>query len=207
MAPSPPDNATSDAGPAPARPDHARDRLLTAARELLSQAPMDTITVRMIAERAEAGHTLITRYYGSRRRLLTIAIGITLIELAQQIEAAPDAHAAVRSTFHHVLQSRELTSAINVATLDSAEQTDFPVVDALARHLSSAGATLARARERAATLTLMIFAWAAAEPRWLKMAHHADDPTTGRYQFQRTLLALVDDAIHPQPPNNPGHQP
>jgi len=169
---------------------------------------MNTITVRMIAERAGVGHTLITRYYGSRGRLLTIAIGITLMELAHQIAAAPDVHAAVRSTFHQVLQSRELTSAINVASLDSVEQTDdFPVSDAFATQLSSAGATPERARERAATLTLMIFAWAAAEPRWLAMAHHADDPTTGRYEFQRTLLTLVDEAIHhqPQPANSTSH--
>jgi hypothetical protein len=62
----------------------------------------------------------------------------------------------------------------------------------LTTHLEAAGATPAAARRTAATLTLMVFAWAGAESRWLKMSGHANDPTTGRYEFQQTLLPLAD---------------
>ena len=40
--------------------DHARDRLLAAAHELLTEAPLNEITVRRIAERAGVAHSLIT---------------------------------------------------------------------------------------------------------------------------------------------------
>ncbi len=177
--------------------DPARQRLLVAARELLAEVPITGITVRMIAERAGVGHALITRYYGSRARLLTIAIGMTLVDLAADIADAPDAHAAIRRAFDRVLGSRELTAAINVVVLETEEVEEregFPIVEALTAHLEAAGAPPAAARRTAATLTLMIFAWAGAEARWLRMSGHADDPTTGRYEFQQTLLALADRA-------------
>ncbi len=158
---------------------------------------MTDITVRMIAERAGLGHALITRYYGSRGRLLTIAVSVTLVELAADVAGASDMHAAIRRTFDRVLGSRELTAAINVVALETEEVEEregFPVVEALTAHLEAAGAPPIVARRTAATLTMMIFAWAGAEPRWLRMGGYADDATTGRYEFLQILLALADRA-------------
>ena len=184
-------------GPAP-----ARDRLLAAARELLAEVPVERITVRTIAARAGVRHATITHHYGSRAGLLAIAIGATLIDLADAITHAPDIHTAVRGAFHHLLQQPGLTSAIGVVTMGSntVEQREgFPVVDAFTAHLEAAGAPPERARDRAATITMMIFGWVGAEARWLRMGGHADDPTTGRYEFLQTLLGVVDDAIHGRP--------
>ena len=175
----------------------ARDRLLAAAFQLLTEVPVDRITVRMIAARAGVGHSLITRHFGTRAGLLTAAIGATLVTIAKDITRAPDIHTAVRGAFDRVLQSPELTAAINVVTTQSqaVEQREgFPIVEAFTAHLEAAGAPPQRARARAATITNMIFVWIGAEPRWLRMGGHPDT-TTGRYDYLQTLLELVDNAI------------
>ena len=175
----------------------ARDRLLVAAHELLTEVPLERITVRTIAARAGVGHALITRYYGSRAGLLTAAIGSTLIAMKDDIAHAPDIHTAVRGAFHRVLENPELAAAISIVTTQSraVERSEgFPMVTALAAHLEAAGASPARARARAATIINMIFSWVGIEDRWLRMGGHPD-AITGRYDFLQTLLELVDSAI------------
>jgi AcrR family transcriptional regulator len=179
----------------------ARDRLLAAAYQLLTEVPVDRITVRMIAARAGVGHSLITRHFGTRAGLLTAAIGATLVNIAKDITEAPDIYTAVRRAFDRVLQSPELTAAINVVTTQSkaVEQREgFPIVEAFAAQLEAAGAPPQRARARAATITNMIFVWISAEPRWLRMGGHPD-ATTGRYDYLQTVLELVDNAIAGRP--------
>lgn len=191
------DRSQPATGPAP-----ARDRLLAAARELLTEVPVDSITVRTIADRAGVRHANITHHYGSRAGLLATAIGATLVDLADAITHAPDIHTAVRGAFHHLLEQPGLTSSIGIVTMgsDAVEQREgFPVVDAFTAQLKAAGAPPERARDRAATITMMIFGWVGAEERWLRMGGHADDPTTGRYEFLQTVLGVVDDAIHGRP--------
>jgi AcrR family transcriptional regulator len=188
---------TASGSSPPQRAAPARDRLLVAARDLLTELPVERITVRTIAARAGVGHALITRYYGSREGLLTIAIGATLITMADEIAAAPDIRVAVRDTFQSVLENARLAAAISTITTQSraVEQSEgFPMVTALAAHLEVAGASPARARARAATIINMIFGWVGTESRWLRMGGHAD-PTTGRYDFLQTLLGVVDDTI------------
>lgn len=175
--------------------DSARQRLLAAARELLAEQPVSDITVRMIAERAGVGHALISRYYESRGRLLTIAVGFALVELAAEVANAADSHTAIRRIFDRVLSS-ELAGAINVIALQNEEVEEregFPIVEALTTHLEAAGAPASAARSAAATVTMMVFAWAGTETRWLKMGGY-DDVTTGRYEFLQILLALADRA-------------
>jgi AcrR family transcriptional regulator len=181
----------------------ARERLLVAARELLTEVPLNTITVRLIAGRAGVGHTLITRYYGSRAGLLLSAIGNTLGGIATDIANAPDIHAAVRGAFNRVQQHPQLTAAINTLTTETQaveENEGFPIVEAFAAQLEAAGVPPARARQRAAIITVMTFGWVGPEPRWLRMAGLDGDPTTGRYVYLQTLLELVDNAIQPPPP-------
>lgn len=175
--------------------DSARQRLLVAARELLAEQPVGDITVRMIAQRAGVGHALISRYYGSRGRLLTIAVGLALVELAAEVADAADARAAIRRIFDRVL-SGELAAAINVIALQNEEVEEregFPIVEALTAHLEAAGAPAGAARSAAATVTMMIFAWAGTETRWLRMGGY-EDATTGRYEFLQVLFSLADRA-------------
>jgi AcrR family transcriptional regulator len=156
----------------------------------------------MIAGRAGVGHALITRYYGSRAALLLSATGTTLVSMATDIANAPDIHAAVRGAFNRVQKHPEMTAAINTLTTEThaIEQSEgFPIVEGFAAHLRAAGVPAARARHRAATITVMIFGWVGPEPRWLRMAGFGDDPTTGRYEFLQTVLELVDSTIHPPP--------
>ena len=188
--------------------DSARQRLLVAARELLAEQPVSDITVRMIAKRAGVGHALISRYYESRGRLLTIAVGFALVELAAEVADASDAHAAIRRILDRVLSS-ELAGAINVVALQTEEVEEregFPIVEALTTHLEAAGAPAGAARSAAATLTMMVFAWAGAETRWLRMGGY-DDATTGRYEFLQILLALADRATGQADDSRPSGSP
>jgi AcrR family transcriptional regulator len=190
------DAPTSDT---PTGDDHARDRLLRAACDLLTELPLDEITVRRIAERAGLVHSLVTRHYGSRQRLLTVAISRSLIDLAARIRAAPNVHVALESAFDQVMHSRELTSSINIATVASTDVEDeargFPVADAFAGHLTALGVDPRRAQELAGTVTLMIFSWAGAEHRSLAMTGHANDPVAGRAAFVHTLDALIRSSV------------
>jgi AcrR family transcriptional regulator len=178
----------------------ARDRLLVAARELLTEVPLDAITVRAIAARAGVGHSLITRYYGSRAGLLAAAIADALTTIADEIACADDIHAAVRLAFARVQENPELTSAINVTTTQTdtlQQRRGFPVVEAFTAHLQAAGVPAEHARERAATITMMVFIWAGSGTRWLKMSGYDHDPTTGRYRYLQMLLELVDHSTPP----------
>lgn len=68
--------------------DDARDRILKATAEILSEASdIDKITVRQIAARADVGVGLINYHFQSKENLLSIAVGNVLVHMAGEFIA------------------------------------------------------------------------------------------------------------------------
>jgi AcrR family transcriptional regulator len=65
--------------------------LVDATVELLSEQPLDTVTVRAIATRAGVQHSLITRHFTSKDELVAVALGRLTSAYREVVEGGDDA--------------------------------------------------------------------------------------------------------------------
>ena len=83
----------------PGRPDaaragEARQALLLAARELMTEKGLPAVTVREIAERAGVQAALVNYHFGGKEGLLRSVVDSVMTEMAQRIQEVTTASGA-----------------------------------------------------------------------------------------------------------------
>lgn len=180
------------------RPPHSSQRLVEAARELLTERPAASLTVREIAARAGVQHTLIGRHFGSRDGLVAVVVLDTLSQFAAQVAEARDLTTAVRVGLDQFASNRALASGMAVFVLgrNVGGAQRYPLADAYEAQLVRAGAPPDLARKTAVVVIATMAGWAVGEHFWVAMAGRQNDPGAGREIIERAVWTLVDDAFN-----------
>jgi AcrR family transcriptional regulator len=105
-------------------PDELRSLLVASTVELLSEGPVDAVTVRAIASRAGVQHSLIARHFTSKDELVAVALGELADEYRGVVEGGDGPADGYLRALDHLRANP--TAAVAMASGGSARAGDSP---------------------------------------------------------------------------------
>jgi len=180
------------------------EAVLDAATELLSHRPPSAVTVREIAEQACVSHTLVHRYFGSKRELIREVLERADSEMQPLFDGPPDIQATTVRVFRDSLERGLVIDMIAQALIDGVPgeevQRESKVTRRLIREFetalsdhSSEGSLLPDPQVTMAVVVALIVGWTVFEEWLLHVADLKDrDISEVRGDVERILERLTD---------------
>ena len=198
--------STSEEGmrPRPKGRSAVMEAVLDAATELLSHRPPSAVTVREIAEQACVSHTLVHRYFGSKRELIREVLERADSEMQPLFDGPPDIQATTVRVFRDSLERGLVIDMIAQALIDGVPgeevQRESKVTRRLIREFetalsthSSEGSLLPDPQVTMAVVVALIVGWTVFEEWLLHVADLKDrDISEVRGDVERILERLTD---------------